>query len=72
MLAPPGGAKRDFLGSKLLCANLSDDTKSNTSNGARGAKIISFRTGCGFQNELKTAAVDFSYALNFEHRDSQF
>ena len=43
-----GGARRDFLGCIPLCANLSDNTKNNTSNGARGAKMI-FLSGQGVQ-----------------------
>jgi len=46
VLAPPSGARRDFLGCELLCANFSDNTKNNTSIGASGAKMI-FSTGRG-------------------------
>ena len=35
-----------------------DNPKTITSNGARGAKMIFFiRTGCGLQNELRTAGL---------------
>ena len=41
VLAPPEGVRRDFLGCKLLFS-----TNNNTSNGARGAKMI-FPSGWG-------------------------
>jgi len=39
-IAHAAGTRRDFLGFALLRANVSDNTKNNTSNGARGAKMI--------------------------------
>ena len=49
VLAPPKGARRNFLGANFS-AKLLFSTNNNTSNGTRGAKMIfSFGRGAGFK-----------------------
>jgi len=52
VLAPQGGARRDFLGCELLCQTATidvsnDNTKNNTSNGAK--MIFPSGRGVGFK-----------------------
>ena len=54
---PLGVREGTFWGANFS-SQLLFSTNNNTSNGARGCKNdFSFRTGCGLQNELRTAGL---------------